>query len=327
MALVAGAAVAADGSRAVDSARAYVQQQRQALGLTAADVGEQVVKSVVESRHSGVTHVYLQQRHRGIEVYNGVVNVNVGRDGRVINAGSRAVSNIALRAGFQTARLSAVEAAAAAAGHLGLRPTAPFQVLERKGGADDATTLSDGGIATRPIDAKLVWQSADGAVRLAWLLEIEEARGEHWWYALVDATTGASLGQDDLIVHDSAEATAARDRASLRRGRCGAVVRAHRRRVLQSLSLAAREPERRRPRAGDRRRQPHRLAVWLARHRRGRGSRVHRHARQQRSRLRRPRRQQHRRSRQRSATAARGWSSTSRSTSSLRPVRFAAGRW
>ncbi len=209
LALAGVAAADADNSRAVDVARSYVQQQAPTLGLTRADLGDEVVKGVVESRHNGVTHVYLQQRYRGIEVYNGIVNVGVGRDGNVLHAASRFVPSLAALAPAGSAQLSAPAAAAAAATHLGLRATAPFAVLERRGGADDATTLSEGGIALRPIEAKLVWYAADRAVRLAWQLEIEEASGAHWWYALIDATTGALLGRDDLIVHDSAEAIAA----------------------------------------------------------------------------------------------------------------------
>jgi hypothetical protein len=211
--VLASAAVAtAADSRAVEVARSYVERQAPALGLAVTDVGDTVVQSVSESRKSGVTHVYLQQRYRGIEVYNGILNVSVDRTGRVLHAGESAVRGLAARAAAARLRgepIAAVDAAAAAARELGLRPTAPFEVLERKGGADDATTLSDGGIAIRAIDARLTWYEVDAALHLAWRLEIEEAGGEHWWYALIDATSGALLGKDDLIVHDSAEAIAA----------------------------------------------------------------------------------------------------------------------
>src|SRR5690606_12651323 len=43
----------------------------------------------------------------------------------------------------------------------------------------------------------------DGDVRLAWVLEIEPSDGAHWWYAFVDAQTGESLGQVDLVINDS----------------------------------------------------------------------------------------------------------------------------
>jgi extracellular elastinolytic metalloproteinase len=192
------------GGRAVT----HLQQNRQDLGLTGSDIGEVAVSSTVVSAHTGVTHVYLQQRYRGIEVWNGILNVAVLPDGSATFTGSRFVTNIAAAAGGQQPRKAADAAAGDAAGHLKLRPTRPFQVIERKGGPNEAVVLSDGGIAESPIEGKLVWVPTDGAVRLAWDLRIDEAGGEHWWHALVDAQTGESLGLVDLIVHDSVEGIA-----------------------------------------------------------------------------------------------------------------------
>jgi len=122
--------------------------------------------------------------------------------------GQPGVSNIASAAGGQQPRRTAELAAGDAAGHLRLQPTRPFQILERKGGPAEAATLSDGGIAEKPIEARLVWLTVANAVRLAWNLRIDERGGGHWWHAFVDAETGASLGQIDLIVRDPIDATA-----------------------------------------------------------------------------------------------------------------------
>jgi extracellular elastinolytic metalloproteinase len=210
LALVSLAAVPSDAaSRAAAAALEHVQRHKQDFGLTGSDVKEVSVSSEVPSTHNGITHVYLQQGHRGIDVYNGILTVNVREDGSVLSAGSRFVSNIASLAGGQSARKAAEEAVGAAAGHLNLKPSKEFRALERKGGSQEVTTLSDGGIAARPIEARLVWFPVGRAVRLAWSVEIEEAGGEHWWIAFVDAETGESLGKDDLIIHDSVEAIGA----------------------------------------------------------------------------------------------------------------------
>jgi hypothetical protein len=208
--LSTGLAMAASpAENAAGTAAAWVQGHRNDYGLTGPDVSEMAVSSQVPSRHNGVTHVYFQQRYRGIDVHTGILNVNVGPDGRVLGSGSRFVPRIASAAAGQNALRSAVDAAAAAAGHLGLAPSRPFEVLGTARGADRRTTLSDGGVAVRPIDARLVWLPVGSGVRLAWSLEIEEVSGEHWWLAFVDAATGAALGRQDLIIHDSAEAIAA----------------------------------------------------------------------------------------------------------------------
>lgn len=198
----------AQAADATAAALGFAQKNKKELGLTRSDINDLVVSSKVVSKHTGVTHVYLQQRYRGIEIFNAIINVNVAADGSILSAGTSSVSNVAAAAGGQQARKSGVEAAEAAAKHLKLKATQPFVVLQRKGGPNDKMTLSDGGISAKPIGAKLVWLPYGGTLRLAWSVEIEQQSGTHWWYAFIDAETGESLGQQDLVVHDSIEATA-----------------------------------------------------------------------------------------------------------------------
>jgi len=209
--LVAGLAAspgeAASGT-ATDAAHGYIQQHKKDFGLTDADVGEYSVSSEVASAHNGITHVYVQQRYRGIDVYNGILNVNVRKDGSVLSAGSRFVPNIAALADGRSPRRPAAEAARVAARHLNLTPRGEIRTLHSEGGPEEATTLSDGGFAAAPLEARLVWLPVDGGLRLAWCVEIEETSGAHWWLAFVDAETGESLGQDDLVVSDDVGAIA-----------------------------------------------------------------------------------------------------------------------
>ncbi len=300
-------------------ARDYVQQNKQRFGLTGSDVNEMVVSSEVASRHNGVTHVYLQQQYRGIDVQDGIINVSVAADGTVISAGSRFVANIAAAAGGQSAKKAATSAAAAAAAHLKLKPTTAFTVLRRRAGRAEAATLSDGGVAMKPIDARLVWLASDRSLRLAWRLEIEEVSGEHWWNAFVDAETGASLGAVRPDRPRFGERHRGRDRASGHGGGVVALVPADRWGGLPRVPASVREPQRRRSSARDERRGPRRLPLRLARHERRRGPGVHPDPRQQRPRLRRPRQQQRGRPRNRSRRRPDPRSSTSRSTSAPAP--------
>ncbi len=186
-----------------DWARAYVTRHLERFGLIRSDVRDIAVSSEVKSSHSGVTHVYLQQRYRGIDVQGAILNVNVASDGTVVSADSRFFQGITAAAGDQRPRKAALEAVGVAAKRLNLKGTKPFEVMRRRGDSADSTTISSGGISRKPIDANLVWMPVDGAVRLAWKMEIEETGGQHWWNVFVDAETGEWLAQHDLIVHDS----------------------------------------------------------------------------------------------------------------------------
>jgi hypothetical protein len=206
----AGAQTAA-ATDAADIAVDHLRANAAAFGLTAADVSDVVVEDEVVSTHTGVTHVYLQQRHRGIPVANGIVNVNVARDGAVLSAGNRFVADLAAATAGQdpAATRSPVQATSAAARHVGLAPTERLVVVEQEGGPAREATVSDGGISEAAIPAGLVWLPLDsGEVRLAWTVEIDQTDGEHWWVVSVDATTGAVLRTDDRLVHDDLGALA-----------------------------------------------------------------------------------------------------------------------
>ena len=209
----AGSTAGAQTADPADVALDYLRANATAFGLTDADVADVLVKDQVPSAHTGVTHVYLEQRQGDIPVANGIVNVNVTSTGTVLSAGNRFVANLAAAtAGQDPARVAiptAVQATDAAVRHVGLTPTEPLVVVEREPGPARESTVSDGGIAQTEIPAELVWLPLEsGAVRLAWTVEIEQTDGQHWWVVSIDATTGAVLRTEDRLVHDDVGALA-----------------------------------------------------------------------------------------------------------------------
>lgn len=191
-------------------ARSYLQRNLRQFGLDAGDVREASLSSIVPGTAPGVRHVYLQQNFRGIPVWNGIITINVLGDGRVLAPGSRFIGKLAAKAGNQNARTSSVEAAESAADFLELKLKRPFRVVGRAGGPMQRTTLSDGGIASAPIQGELVWFYARDLrqLRLAWRVQIAETGGQHVWNTFVDAGTGEALHAEDRVVHDQAAAIA-----------------------------------------------------------------------------------------------------------------------
>lgn len=188
----------------------FVKQNKQQFGLTGSDLGELEVLSVIPAGENGVSHIYLQQRYRGIEVAYGIFTVNLTATGEVLNPGHRFIDHIAAKAGSQNAKKNPVAAVAAAAEHVGLKANKSFQIIKTVGGPNEKTVLTDGGVAAAPIEVKLIWYPTnDGALRLSWMADIEASDGQDHWYVYVDATTGEALGTDNLVVHDSGEAIGA----------------------------------------------------------------------------------------------------------------------
>lgn len=189
---------------ALDIALDYATTNHQALGLTTGDFEDLVVSDRYVSRKSGVTHIYLQQRLQGVEVYNGLLNLHVMPDGRIVHLGNRWVSALASTSSDRAATLSAEEAVQRAAFHLRLEITDALVPIETIGGPANEVLLSDGGISQEDIPARLVYQKQDdGSVRLAWNVGLRLLNGENWWQLRVDASNGDILDQNDWIAADS----------------------------------------------------------------------------------------------------------------------------
>lgn len=73
----------------------FLRNNIAALGLEAADLQGYAVSDVVYSKVTGTTHIYLQQRYRGVPVYNAQLQINVNRDGRILSVNNSFLPGIA----------------------------------------------------------------------------------------------------------------------------------------------------------------------------------------------------------------------------------------
>ncbi len=192
-----------NSGKPLEIALSYVRQNGRRLGLTGADLVDLMVTDEYLSAHNGVTHIYIRQRLRGIEVAGADLNINIAPNGSIINMGHQFVSNLAAAANSQAPSRTAAQSVDSAARHLGLGTVRNLQVLESRGGPAHAVRFNSGGISLEDIPAKLVYQPVGpNAVRLAWQLDIAELDGSHWWSLVVDAESGAVLAQHDYVDHD-----------------------------------------------------------------------------------------------------------------------------
>src|SRR5918999_1834152 len=114
--LVPASAAVAQGSPREIALR-HLSENAAALGVERADLKDLAVISEYRSRHSGVTHVNVNQRHRGLEVFDAYATVNVARDGDVIFVGDNFARDLDASG---AERLDALDAAGAAARELDL---------------------------------------------------------------------------------------------------------------------------------------------------------------------------------------------------------------
>jgi extracellular elastinolytic metalloproteinase len=190
----------------LDIAIKYLRQNAHLLGLTGADLNDLTVTDLYTSEHNGVTHIYMRQRFKGIEVANGNLSINIASDGSVINVGHSFLSNLTAAVNRQVPGRSARQSVAAGVEHLGLSLGQELRILRQTGGPAQEVLFSDGGISQEPIPARLVYQPVGpNQVQLAWQIDIYELTGEHWWSMVVDAESGVVLAQNDYVDHDTWE--------------------------------------------------------------------------------------------------------------------------
>jgi extracellular elastinolytic metalloproteinase len=179
----------------------HLRDRAAKLGVTRADLSDVFVTSKFRSEHSGITHVNLNQRYEGLEVFGGHATVSVAADGDVVFASGALVRGLAVGASG-SADLTAAEAVASAAEALELAEPQNLRVLSEESGRSEETVLSRAGISNEPIPARLGWQPTRGGLRLAWQLTIDDSSDVHLWNAAVDAETGEFLNVADWTDED-----------------------------------------------------------------------------------------------------------------------------
>jgi extracellular elastinolytic metalloproteinase len=189
-----------------DVAISFIQDNTQDYGVSSADVSDLRVISSYESSHTRVTHVNLNQRREGLEVFGGYATVNLLADGSVLFVGETLVDGLNDASG--SAQTDAVGAVEAAADGLDLDDPRDVKVIDQGTGPAKRTIVSGGNISDEPIPVRLGWQPTASGLRLAWQLIIDDTSEEHLWNATVDAETGELLDVDDWTDHDTVEGIA-----------------------------------------------------------------------------------------------------------------------
>lgn len=204
-ALVASMAAAA-AAPAPDAARAaalgYLEQQATAgtLGAASADLADLAVTDQYQTRHNGVTHVYLRQRVNGLEVDGSEYGVHVDRNGKVFFAAGSFVPDLARRAEETWSRpsIAADEAVIAAADQLGMPAVTGLDLVSSDAGAiDQKAVFSNPAVSEELIPARLRYYRIPGSdqIRLVWNLSLKNPRTPDWWDAWIDAESGELVGK------------------------------------------------------------------------------------------------------------------------------------
>ena len=136
----------------LDIALRHLEQNRESLELTSQDIKHFRVSDLYQTKHNGVTHIYLNQQHAGIDVRNALINVNILPNGEVLNMGNRFMADLASRVNSAQPALDSEQALLKVLDHLQLGPESMPTLKERK--SEHAFIYNHQGLALEPIKAQ-----------------------------------------------------------------------------------------------------------------------------------------------------------------------------
>jgi extracellular elastinolytic metalloproteinase len=190
---------------AVRIALDYVQGQQtnKAWDLTRDDVAQLKVQDYYTTEHNGVTHVFIIQHHNGVELHNGIINVNVLPNGEVVYAGNRFIKNFSAAINTTQPALSADEAIEKACAHLKIGLKEPVASLRQNTRDEQGFDVYRGGsISLSDIRVKLRFQKmSETQARLAYDLNIEMPDASDHWSLRIDALDGTVLNKNSWTTH------------------------------------------------------------------------------------------------------------------------------
>ncbi len=194
---------AAGGPKAV--ALAFASANPALFGLAKADLADMEVTDVVPSDLTSLTHIYYRQRHLGLPVYNGQLQFNVHKDGRILSINNAFVPGIAAVAKSTSPAIGADAAVASAAKNLSVAlAVQPSVVATALVSAARRTEVAAPGLSTSKVVAQLMWLPINAAsVALVWNFQIETVDGNHHFDYTVDASTGKVWTRIDWTASDT----------------------------------------------------------------------------------------------------------------------------
>jgi extracellular elastinolytic metalloproteinase len=182
-------AATAQQQNARETALNHLRAHASEFGLTAQDVSEVQVVREYTSKKLNVTHVWVQQMHLGVPVFNGLFGLHVTPNGRVVQTGHRFVPHLAEKINSTLPSLSAQRALELAATHLGILAQ-DIRLQEKK--SERHWVFAGNDISEQPIEVAAAYATVnDGAsVQLVWTMVIDPLEGADLWNIRVNAMTG-----------------------------------------------------------------------------------------------------------------------------------------
>ncbi|MEM9822158.1 MAG: M36 family metallopeptidase [Bacteroidota bacterium] len=180
----------------LETAMRYIEQHRQDWQLEEADIADLAISSSYTTKSLNAQHLYLIQRHQGIEVFNAMITLTIDQEGKVYQAGHQLIADLVSKVNTTQAQISAETALYKAAGHRNILINETPRLLQQKGNRE--FIFDKGHFSEEDVKVKLCYfPMEDGRLRLAWDLAIRDLKSSDFPNIRVDALDGSILDEDN----------------------------------------------------------------------------------------------------------------------------------
>ena len=177
----------------------HIEKTTDKFRLVNSDLESMKLTDYYQSTKSGVHHFYYQQRYQSIRIDAAHINLNLTKDGRVLNMGCSFVPELSSKVNGQLI-LTASQAFHFGTQLLNLDVSIPA-ILEQRLKGERQTVFEHQGLALKPITAHLVYaKEGKNSYRLCWELSYYPLHGQNWWVLKIDAEDGHLVSKRDHVL-------------------------------------------------------------------------------------------------------------------------------
>lgn len=181
-------------------AHKILQSRQVDLKLSDADIQEARIVDMYQSKHNGVTHVFYNQYHKGIPVYNAILNLNITDRDELLFYGNTFVEDLADKVNSSKSLVTAEDAIRHSGELLGYNEVGKISQLKStdKYGYVEYAELNytDG-----PLRVRKVFYPIGDDVRLAWEIYFRTSGSDDSWNNRIDAVTGQLIDRENMTVY------------------------------------------------------------------------------------------------------------------------------
>ena len=182
-----------------EQAISYIKSQSEKWSLSASDVSEMIISDMYQTKHNGVTHVYLTQSYQGVPVENAIHSIHIAPDGKIMSSASRFIPSLRSKIASSSTKITPVEAVHAAVAFLAIPNAILPEASSRT--VQNEITLEPTNFSRSRIPIKLRYiDNGQGIYLLCWQMTFDEIRSSDYWDIAVDASTGKVVRNHNLTI-------------------------------------------------------------------------------------------------------------------------------